>query len=75
MMSLSGYNPAEAPNSGHIRIMRFSTFVFHHTSHPWSQHGVLVWMVSSLTTQNLTVLGYIFILYFGNVISTLSCLL
>ncbi|CAK9321403.1 unnamed protein product [Citrullus colocynthis] len=26
-------------------IRRLSTFVFHHTSHPWSQHRVLVWLL------------------------------
>ncbi|OWM66452.1 hypothetical protein CDL15_Pgr013669 [Punica granatum] len=38
-----GCPPREA--SGNIRIMRVSTFIFHHTSHPWSQHRVLVWLL------------------------------
>ncbi|XP_057965038.1 MLO-like protein 4 isoform X1 [Malania oleifera] len=27
------------------RMRRLSTFIFHHTSHPWSQHRVLVWLL------------------------------
>ncbi|XP_020532158.1 MLO-like protein 4 isoform X2 [Amborella trichopoda] len=27
-----------------VVIKRQSTFVFHHTSHPWSKHRVLIWM-------------------------------
>ncbi|PON53457.1 Mlo-related protein [Parasponia andersonii] len=27
------------------RMRRMSTFIDHHTSHPWSQHGVLVWLL------------------------------
>ncbi|XP_059641140.1 MLO-like protein 4 [Cornus florida] len=33
----------EVPNS--LRMRRLSTFIFHRTSHPWSQHGVLVWLL------------------------------
>ncbi|KAA0052955.1 hypothetical protein IC582_015108 [Cucumis melo] len=35
---------AQAPSTG-PNIRRLSTFVFHHTSHPWSQHRVLVWLL------------------------------
>ncbi|XP_030535999.2 MLO-like protein 4 isoform X2 [Rhodamnia argentea] len=28
-----------------IRLMRLSTFIVHHTSHPWSQHKLLVWLL------------------------------
>ncbi|KAI3420664.1 MLO-like protein [Psidium guajava] len=28
-----------------IRLMRLSTFTVHHTSHPWSQHKLLVWLL------------------------------
>lgn len=28
-----------------IRLMRLSTFISHHTSHPWSQHKLLVWLL------------------------------
>ncbi|KAL4183319.1 hypothetical protein AMTRI_Chr11g97590 [Amborella trichopoda] len=28
-----------------VVIKRQSTFVFHHTSHPWSKHRVLIWML------------------------------
>ncbi|XP_068344833.1 MLO-like protein 4 [Pyrus communis] len=27
------------------RMRRLSTFIFHHASHPWSQHRVLVWLL------------------------------
>ncbi|KAF5934638.1 hypothetical protein HYC85_030809 [Camellia sinensis] len=33
--------------SNHTKMRRLSTFIFHHTSHPWSQHRVLVWLNSS----------------------------
>ncbi|KAK9284697.1 hypothetical protein L1049_023873 [Liquidambar formosana] len=36
-------SPTAAPNN--IRMRRLSTFIFHHTSHPWSQHRVLVWLL------------------------------
>lgn len=26
-------------------MRRQSTFVFHHTSHPWSKNKILIWMV------------------------------
>ncbi|CAK9161640.1 unnamed protein product [Ilex paraguariensis] len=32
-----------APNN--IRLTRLYTFIFHHTSHPWSQHRFLVWLL------------------------------
>ncbi|XP_031738410.1 MLO-like protein 4 isoform X2 [Cucumis sativus] len=35
---------AQAPSTG-PNIRRLSTFIFHHTSHPWSQHRVLVWLL------------------------------
>ncbi|XP_038876597.1 MLO-like protein 4 isoform X1 [Benincasa hispida] len=35
---------AQASSTG-PNIRRLSTFVFHHTSHPWSQHRVLVWLL------------------------------
>ncbi|XP_008448546.2 MLO-like protein 4 isoform X5 [Cucumis melo] len=38
---------AQAPSTG-PNIRRLSTFVFHHTSHPWSQHRVLVWLCATL---------------------------
>ncbi|TKY70330.1 MLO protein 4 [Spatholobus suberectus] len=28
-----------------IRLRRLSTFIFHHTSHPWSHHKILVWLL------------------------------
>ncbi|KAK3224339.1 hypothetical protein Dsin_011364 [Dipteronia sinensis] len=36
-------SPEAAPNNRNI--MRLTTFIFHHTSHPWSQHRVLVWLL------------------------------
>ncbi|KAJ7944154.1 MLO-like protein [Quillaja saponaria] len=35
--------PQATPNS--MKMERLSTFVFHRTSHPWSQHRVLVWLL------------------------------
>lgn len=29
-------------------MQRQSTFVFHHTSHPWSKNKILIWMVSTI---------------------------
>ncbi|GAV64850.1 Mlo domain-containing protein [Cephalotus follicularis] len=36
-------DPQAASNSKEMR--RLSTFIFHHTSHPWSQHGIFVWLL------------------------------
>ncbi|TXG59806.1 hypothetical protein EZV62_014379 [Acer yangbiense] len=36
-------SPEAAPNNR--SIMRLTTFIFHHTSHPWSQNRVLVWLL------------------------------
>ncbi|XP_050241749.1 MLO-like protein 4 isoform X3 [Quercus robur] len=35
--------PQATPDN--MRMRRLTTFIFHHTSHPWSQHGVLVWLL------------------------------
>ncbi|XP_075653662.1 MLO-like protein 4 [Castanea sativa] len=35
--------PQATPDS--VRMRRLTTFICHHTSHPWSQHGVLVWLL------------------------------
>ncbi|KAB1201807.1 MLO-like protein 4 [Morella rubra] len=35
--------PLAAPD--HIRMRRLSTFINHRTSHPWSEHRVLVWLL------------------------------
>ncbi|KAI3428934.1 uncharacterized protein J3R85_008956 [Psidium guajava] len=34
-----------------MRMMRLSTFIFHHTLHPWSKDRVLVWLVSRQITD------------------------
>ncbi|KAL7143696.1 hypothetical protein ABFS83_08G209100 [Erythranthe nasuta] len=36
---------AEDAGSDHARMRRLSSFVTHHTSHPWSQHKLLVWLL------------------------------
>ncbi|PON89352.1 Mlo-related protein [Trema orientale] len=40
----SSEETSEAPPKC-ARMRRMSTFIDHHTSHPWSQHGVLVWLL------------------------------
>ncbi|CAK7334225.1 unnamed protein product [Dovyalis caffra] len=37
-----------SPEAACDETRRLSTFIVHHTSHPWSQHRVLVWLVLSL---------------------------
>ncbi|CAI8588584.1 unnamed protein product [Vicia faba] len=32
-------------NASSIRLKRLSTFIFHNTSHPWSHHKILVWLL------------------------------
>ncbi|XP_019444839.1 PREDICTED: MLO-like protein 4 isoform X3 [Lupinus angustifolius] len=32
-------------NTLNIRLSRLGTFIFHHTSHPWSHHKILVWLL------------------------------
>ncbi|XP_041019599.1 MLO-like protein 4 isoform X2 [Juglans microcarpa x Juglans regia] len=42
IQSLQG-TPLATPDN--TRMRRLSTFIFHRTSHPWSQHRVLVWLL------------------------------
>ncbi|KAL3038817.1 hypothetical protein AAZX31_01G152700 [Glycine max] len=32
-------------SQGTSRLRRLNTFIFHHTSHPWSHHNILVWLL------------------------------
>ncbi|XP_061367745.1 MLO-like protein 4 [Gastrolobium bilobum] len=32
-------------NTSSIRLRRLGTFIFHQTSHPWSHHKILVWLL------------------------------
>ncbi|KAJ6736856.1 MLO-LIKE PROTEIN 1 [Salix viminalis] len=34
-----------SPEAAFDETRQLSTFIFHHTSHPWSQHRVLVWLL------------------------------
>ncbi|XP_012574414.1 MLO-like protein 4 isoform X2 [Cicer arietinum] len=36
---------SQTTSTSSIRLRRLSTFIFHHTSHPWSHHKVLVWLI------------------------------
>ncbi|PIN15025.1 hypothetical protein CDL12_12331 [Handroanthus impetiginosus] len=38
---------ADSENVGEdgVKMRRLSSFIFHHTSHPWSQHRLLVWLL------------------------------
>lgn len=36
-----------SPEAAFDETRQLSTFIFHHTSHPWSQHRALVWLVIS----------------------------
>ena len=47
-----------------VRMRRLTTFIFHHTSHPWSQHGVLVWLVFSCPLSILREIFSILLLRF-----------
>ncbi|XP_019182461.1 PREDICTED: MLO-like protein 4 [Ipomoea nil] len=44
LQGLEGSRSSEAA-SYNTKMRRLSTFIFHHTSHPWSQHKVLVWLL------------------------------
>uniref|UniRef100_A0A5B6Z816 MLO-like protein n=1 Tax=Davidia involucrata TaxID=16924 RepID=A0A5B6Z816_DAVIN len=44
-MALQGLQGSLEASSNNLRIRRLSTFIFHRTSHPWSQHRVLVWLL------------------------------
>ncbi|XP_011087591.1 MLO-like protein 4 [Sesamum indicum] len=35
----------EDRGKGGVRMKRLTTFISHHTSHPWSQHRLLVWLL------------------------------
>ena len=54
--------PQATPDS--MRMRRLKTFIFHHTSHPWSQHGVLVWLVFSCPLSILRKIFSILLLRF-----------
>ncbi|PKI68203.1 hypothetical protein CRG98_011402 [Punica granatum] len=36
---------AKLEEQGKTKVVRFSSFIFHHTSHSWNQRGVLVWLL------------------------------
>ncbi|GAB2279462.1 hypothetical protein Dimus_014101 [Dionaea muscipula] len=44
-------NPKASPRKARMR--RLSTFIDQRTSHPWSQHGVLVWMCAALLHETI----------------------
>ncbi|KAL7223807.1 hypothetical protein ACSBR1_025288 [Camellia fascicularis] len=44
-MALQELQGSPQSASNHTKMRRLSTFIFHHTSHPWSQHRVLVWLL------------------------------
>ncbi|KAJ4714172.1 MLO-like protein [Melia azedarach] len=44
-MAVQSVQDSSESASSNRKMVRLSTFIFHHTSHPWSQHGVLVWML------------------------------
>ncbi|KAK3024439.1 hypothetical protein RJ639_042971, partial [Escallonia herrerae] len=44
-MVIQGLQSSSEAASRTSRMSRLSTFIFHHTSHPWNQNKVLVWMV------------------------------
>ncbi|KAK2984505.1 hypothetical protein RJ640_016891 [Escallonia rubra] len=49
-MVIQGLRSSSEAASRTSRMSRLSTFIFHHTSHPWNQNKVLVWMVYALIT-------------------------
>ncbi|XP_016560494.1 MLO-like protein 4 isoform X2 [Capsicum annuum] len=44
-MALQRLEGSEEPVANNTRMGRLSTFTFHHTTHPWSQHRALVWLL------------------------------
>ncbi|KAG9129914.1 hypothetical protein Leryth_006997 [Lithospermum erythrorhizon] len=44
------------------KLRRLSTFISHRTSHPWSQHRVLVWLFSDCNGRFFTALIKVFLL-------------
>ncbi|KAA8531988.1 hypothetical protein F0562_006870 [Nyssa sinensis] len=44
-MALQALQGSVDATPNNLRIRRLSTFIFHRTSHPWSQHRVLVWLL------------------------------
>ncbi|KAI5684062.1 hypothetical protein M9H77_05290 [Catharanthus roseus] len=44
-LALEASSRGSEPNEASRRITRISTFVSYHTSHPWSNHRVLVWLL------------------------------
>ncbi|KAH7566263.1 hypothetical protein JRO89_XS08G0127600 [Xanthoceras sorbifolium] len=44
-MAIESVQDSAQAASNNKKIRRLSTFIFHHTSHPWSQHRVFVWLL------------------------------
>ncbi|XP_038723958.1 MLO-like protein 4 [Tripterygium wilfordii] len=44
-MAMQSLEDSAQSEAGNIKMRRVSTFIVHHTSHPWSQHRVLVWLL------------------------------
>ncbi|MCD7471647.1 hypothetical protein HAX54_012232 [Datura stramonium] len=44
-MALQRLEGSEEAVPNNTRMGRLSTFTFHHTTHPWSQHRALVWQL------------------------------
>ncbi|XXG75007.1 hypothetical protein AAC387_Pa07g3600 [Persea americana] len=44
-MAIQNLQDSSGVGSKNMVIRRQSTFVFHHTSHPWSKNKVLIWML------------------------------
>ncbi|XP_010246841.1 PREDICTED: MLO-like protein 4 [Nelumbo nucifera] len=45
LMAIQGLQGSSEATVKNVGISRLSTFIFHQTSHPWSQHKILVWML------------------------------
>uniref|UniRef100_A0A0D9XPQ1 MLO-like protein n=1 Tax=Leersia perrieri TaxID=77586 RepID=A0A0D9XPQ1_9ORYZ len=58
--------PTEQLQAGRTKVMqRQSTFVFHHTSHPWSKNKILIWMDFLRSSASCLLVNLL--------ISTISC--
>ncbi|KAF8405062.1 hypothetical protein HHK36_009959 [Tetracentron sinense] len=44
-MAIQGLQGSSGVSLENMRLRRLSTFIFHHTSHSWSKHRILVWML------------------------------
>ncbi|XP_068645891.1 MLO-like protein 4 [Aristolochia californica] len=45
MSAIEGLQGSSGSGTRNVIVKRQSTFIFHHTSHPWSEHKIFIWLL------------------------------